>query len=98
MRTSRSFVVPVIVGALAVAAVAACDKSSGGGTDKNGTIAVNATDTACGVARSEAPAGVTVFTVTNNGSKVTEFYVYAAGDRVMGEVENIGPGVSRDLR
>ncbi|MEV0714183.1 hypothetical protein AB0H87_05875, partial [Asanoa sp. NPDC050611] len=29
--------------------------------------------------------------VTNKGGKVTEFYVYAAGDRVMGEVENITP-------
>jgi iron uptake system component EfeO len=38
------------------------------------------------------------FTVTNSGSKVTEFYVYADGDRVMGEVENIAPGVARDLR
>ena len=30
-------------------------------------------------------------------AKVTEFYVYAAGDRVMGEVENIAPGLTRDL-
>ena len=28
---------------------------------------------------------------------MTEFYVYAEGDRVMGEVENIGPGLSRQL-
>ncbi|KAB1910563.1 iron uptake system protein EfeO, partial [Micromonospora sp. AMSO31t] len=38
------------------------------------------------------------FKVTNSGSKVNEFYVYAAGDRVMGEVENIAPGLSRELR
>jgi iron uptake system component EfeO len=38
------------------------------------------------------------FTVTNSGSKITEFYVYAEGDRVMGEVENIAPGVARELR
>ncbi len=35
--------------------------------------------------------------MTNKGGKVTEFYVYAEGDRVMGEVENIAPGLSRDL-
>jgi iron uptake system component EfeO len=35
--------------------------------------------------------------VTNSGSKITEFYVYAEGDRVMAEVENIAPGLSRDL-
>ena len=31
--------------------------------------------------------------ITNNGTKVTEFYVYDEGDRVMGEVENISPGL-----
>src|SRR4030095_6172759 len=41
--------------------------------------------------------GTSVFSITNKGSKVTEFYVYAAGDRVMGEVENIAPGLSREL-
>ncbi len=41
--------------------------------------------------------GTSTFTVTNGGSKVTEFYVYADGDRVMGEVENIGPGLKREL-
>ncbi len=28
---------------------------------------------------------------------MTEFYVYAEGDRIMAEVENIGPGLSRKL-
>jgi iron uptake system component EfeO len=35
--------------------------------------------------------------ITNNGSKVTEFYVYGEGERVMGEVENISPGLERKL-
>ena len=35
--------------------------------------------------------------ITNNGSKVTEFYVYGEGERVMGEVENISPGLQRKL-
>jgi iron uptake system component EfeO len=64
----------------------------------DGPIQVQASDSECKLARTEAPAGVTVFTVTNQGSKVTEFYVYAAGDRVMGEIENIGPGLSREFR
>src|SRR4030095_9051280 len=71
------------------------------GTDKpagKGKIPVTATDTECKVARSEAQAGTVTFTVTNKGGKVTEFYVYATGDRVMGEVENIAPGLSRELR
>ena len=61
-------------------------------------IAVQASDTTCEVASTSADAGTIVFTVTNGGSKVTEFYVYAPGDRVMGEVENIAPGLSRELR
>ncbi len=36
--------------------------------------------------------------ITNNGTKVTEFYVYGEGERVMGEVENISPpGLQRKL-
>ena len=42
-------------------------------------------------------AGTSTFAITNAGSKVTEFYVYAPGDRVMGEVENIVPGLTRDV-
>jgi iron uptake system component EfeO len=61
-------------------------------------IAVAASDDTCDVTTSELAAGVHQFTVTNSGSKVTEFYVYADGDRVMGEVENIAPGVARPLR
>ena len=63
----------------------------------DGAIAVTATDDSCDVATSEAKTGDTTFQITNNGTKVTEFYVYGAGDRVMGEVENIGPGLSREL-
>ncbi len=37
------------------------------------------------------------FEVTNKGTKVTEFYLYAEGDRILGEVENIGPGLTRRL-
>jgi iron uptake system component EfeO len=66
-------------------------------TGTGGPIAVTATESECAVARTETAAGATVFKVTNGGTKVTEFYVYAQGDRVMGEVENIGPGLSRDL-
>ena len=52
---------------------------------------------ACEVARREAPAGKIAFSINNGGSKVTEFYLYAEGDRIMGEVENIGPGLTRQL-
>jgi len=82
-----------------VVLTAAC----GGGTEGGGTTAaaetipVAASDDACDVEASELEAGTHEFAVTNGGSKVTEFYVYAEGDRVMGEVENIAPGLSREL-
>jgi iron uptake system component EfeO len=80
--------------------LAACggDSSSGDSNAAADDIAVAAADDSCKVASSELAAGVHQFTVTNSGSKVTEFYVYADGDRVMGEVENIAPGVARELR
>ena len=48
-------------------------------------------------ATTELAAGTHRFEVTNKGSKVTEFYVYADGDKVMAEVENIAPGLSREV-
>jgi iron uptake system component EfeO len=85
--------------ALTLAACGGGDSGGGGDDDAAAdAIAVSATDDACDVSVGELEAGVHQFTITNAGSKVTEFYVYADGDRVMGEVENIAPGVARDLR
>jgi iron uptake system component EfeO len=81
-------------------ALTACGDDSGSdqaGAAAGGPIAVQASDTTCEVAKNSADAGTSVFSVTNGGNKVTEFYVYAPGDRVMGEVENIAPGLSRQL-
>jgi iron uptake system component EfeO len=90
----------LILSLVAVSAVAACsDKSdSSSAAGSGGPITVKASDSACEVATNQIEAGTHVFAVSNSGSKVTEFYVYAAGDRVMGEVENITPGLSRELR
>lgn len=60
-------------------------------------ITVNASDTTCELSGTEGATGPSTFVITNNGTKVTEFYVYGAGDRVMGEVENISPGLERKL-
>ncbi|ALL74367.1 Ferrous iron transport periplasmic protein EfeO [Pseudonocardia sp. Ae168_Ps1] len=81
----------------AVAVLAGCTSTAPTAAGEGGPIEVNNTDTACEVATAEAPAGNITFRVTNAGSKVTEFYLYGTGDRIMGEVENIGPGLSRDL-
>ena len=90
-------------GALALATLAACGSgntpaaSSGSAPAKPGKITVAASDTECKVGAAEVSAGTTTFTITNGGTKVTEFYVYAPGDRVMAEVENIVPGLTREL-
>lgn len=61
-------------------------------------IDVQASDTTCDVATLTGPAGSTTFTVTNSGTEVTEFYVYAAdGSSIVAEVEDITPGLVKDL-
>ena len=61
-------------------------------------LTVQATDTECKLSAASAPAGALTFAVSNAGTKVTEFYMYAEdGKRIVGEVENIGPGITREL-
>lgn len=76
--------------------LAACEPNAQGGQD--GTIAVQSGDDTCDVATAEASAGTLRFDVTNDGSKVTEFYLLGEdGLRIVGEVENIAPGLNRTL-
>jgi iron uptake system component EfeO len=100
LRTRTPRILALVAVGTLTAALGACgnksDDSAAGAS--GGPITVKATDTSCDVAKSTVSAGTSVFTITNSGGKVTEFYVYAAGDRVMGEVENITPGLSRELR
>jgi iron uptake system component EfeO len=91
---------PALLAALTLAALttAACASSDDGGSaGAAGTIAVASTDDSCDVGASELPAGTHEFEVTNSGNRVTEFYVYADGDRVVAEVENVAPGLSRTM-
>ncbi|WP_374101173.1 iron uptake system protein EfeO [Antrihabitans sp. YC2-6] len=90
---ARSTCVLAVVAAVPLALSGCTEKSESSASD----IKVTATDSACDVATDSAETGNSTFQVTNNGTKVTEFYVYAEGDRVMGEVENIGPGLTRQL-
>ena len=79
--------------------LAGCTENPSQASDQadRGPITVRATDTTCDVAPQSAPSGRLQFIVTNGGSKVNEFYLLAEDGRVVGEVENIGPGLSRDL-
>lgn len=61
-------------------------------------ISVTSSATECALSSTEAPAGTIQFEVLNTGDVTTEFYILANdGMRVVGEVENIGPGLSRNL-
>ena len=94
--------VPLALGALLVGVLSACGGGSTGSTAGSGsTVEVAAGDDTCTLSSTDLDAGGTTFAVTNEGSKVTEVYLYAekagAFTRVVAEVENIGPGTSRDL-
>jgi iron uptake system component EfeO len=61
-------------------------------------LTVQSTDAECKLSATSAPSGTLTFAVTNGGSKMTEFYLYGEdGKRIVGEVENIGPGITREL-
>jgi iron uptake system component EfeO len=87
--------------ALLLPGLAACTSNSpttGGGGGDDRTVTVASSDDACEISSTEVPAGPVTFKVTNSGSKVTEFYLLGEdGLRIVGEVENIGPQLSRDL-
>ena len=88
---------------VATPALAACGtestKPSGdSGGDNARALTVASSDDACEVSAAEAPAGTISFDVTNTGSQVTEFYLLAEdGLRIVAEVENIGPSITRAL-
>ena len=89
---------------LAVPALAACTEnapSGGGGDDVAGdsrALTVSSTDSACDLSATEAPAGTLSFDVTNAGTQVTEFYLLGEdGLRIVAEVENVGPQLTRQL-
>lgn len=103
-RPALRLVTPLALTLVAGLGLGACtDKAdssgaSGASTAAGGPITVNATDTTCELSATTAKAGTVTFQVTNTGSKVNEFYVYAEGDRIIGEVENITPGLKRELK
>ncbi|MDN4522217.1 iron uptake system protein EfeO [Mycolicibacterium austroafricanum] len=94
----------VVAAALAALTVTSCQAkeeapaaSEEGGSTAPAQVTVEASDDACELSGTEGKTGANTFVITNNGTKVTEFYVYGEGERVMGEVENISPGLQRKL-
>jgi iron uptake system component EfeO len=72
--------------------------ATAGASGASGALTVSSTADACDVSAATAPSGTLTFTVTNDGGDVTEFYLLAEdGLRIVSEIENIGPGLTRDL-
>ena len=98
---SATATVAVIAAGVAGASLAGCTaketKTSEAAGKNAAEITVTASDTDCKLSGTTATTGPSTFVITNNGTKVTEFYVYGEGERVMGEVENVSPGLQRKL-
>lgn len=88
--------------ALAVAGLTLTGCTSNAPSDSaasaGGKLSVSSTTSKCAVSKAEAPSGNVVFSVKNDGDKVTEFYLLGQDKlRIVGEVENIAPGLTREL-
>ena len=97
-RARALFAVCVSTAALlALSACVANDPTTS--ADSHATaLTVDSSSSDCTVSASEAPSGNVSFSIENTGDQVTEFYLLADDElRIVGEVENIGPGITRDL-
>ncbi len=103
MSRRRTSALLVLTALAAAPVLAACGGSAATGAPagSGSPVRVLAGDDSCEVGRTYLDAGSTTFEVTNTGSQVTEVYVYGADGeaftKVVSEVENIGPGTSRDM-
>lgn len=98
-RLRTTLLLPLTVGLT----LTACGTSSPSGTaGTSAKVAIKAGDSRCDVAKTSFAPGQISFEVSNVGKDTTEVYVYGQGskgafDKVVGEVENIAPGTSRDF-
>lgn len=89
---------PVRFLALATIVIVGGACTSNAAEEGTGVLKVSSTADTCDVSAAAAPSGNLVFEVVNDGSEITEFYLLAEdGLKILGEVENIGPGISRNL-
>ncbi len=101
ITASRPYALLVL--ATLIPMLAGCGSESAAGGDSSATVvAVTATDDSCELDLTDLVAGQITFAVSNEGSSVTEVYVYGEDggeySTVVSEVENIGPGTSRDMQ
>ncbi|KRC54910.1 PbrT family lead (Pb2+) uptake porter [Nocardioides sp. Root79] len=97
----RTMILASVAALAAVPALAACTENATDDPGKGGdsrALTVTSSDDACELSAVEAPSGTLTFNVTNAGSDVTEFYLLGSdGLRIVGEVENIGPNLTKKL-
>ena len=94
----RQFSILAAGAALAVTLTAcgSSNKTTGGGADVR-KVPFTLTDAGCDPAHLELPAGAATFEVKNDGADaVTEMEIQKDG-RILGEVENITPGLTGDV-
>ncbi|MCX4822682.1 EfeM/EfeO family lipoprotein [Streptomyces sp. NBC_01142] len=96
MRPVRLSVVTAAATVAALTAVTGCTEKSEAKGDDAG-VQVTAKDDSCEVSKKEFPAGHIQLDIENKGSKVTEVYILFPDDRIVSELENIGPGMKRRL-
>ena len=97
-RTRAVFAVSATAAALLVLSGCVANNPTASADADATALTVDSSSDACAVSAAEAPSGNVSFAIENTGDQVTEFYLLADdGLRIVGEVENIGPGISRDL-
>jgi hypothetical protein len=82
----------VLVGVLALGALAACSSDAA-----DVTVTVTGTNDSCSMSADELAAGTIGFEFTNEADDVNELYVVQADGDVVGEVENVTTGTTRTL-
>jgi Predicted periplasmic lipoprotein involved in iron transport len=87
-----------VVGALALGGCVENAPSGGDDRADGSTLTVTATEDDCVVSADTTSSGNTLFSITNDGSRTTEFYLLGSdGLRIASEKENIAPGQTVDL-
>jgi len=84
----------ILAAAALAVTLAACGASTQTGDSNGRHVQVSLTDAGCDPARLELPAGPTTFAVTNQGADAVSEFEVLDGGRVLGEVENLTPGLS----
>jgi iron uptake system component EfeO len=84
----------ILAAAVLSLALAACGSSTKTGSSGDDIVQVKLTDAGCDPARLELPAGPTTFEVSNEGANDVSEFEILDGSRVLGELENLTPGLS----